>query len=123
MNSDKTLKRWYKIINKKFYRNALPSNVCVRYTNEDDEDEEERCEEKYYGWAEKAEGRHSYLIVISKAKNPGRTARCATLAHETVHIATELRDDHGKAFSDWHERLTERGLFRKGAVLRGLTLF
>ena len=123
MRSDKNLKRWYNTVNKKFFFGALPSNVCVRYANEDDRDEDFRCDEKFYGWADTADGRHKYVIVISKIKNPGPVAKLATLAHEMIHCATNLRDDHGAAFSDWHEKLTERGLFRKNAILHGLTLF
>jgi hypothetical protein len=124
VQSDKRLKRYYNLINKKFFNNELPHNVCVRYVNEDDKDEEYNCEEKYYGWlSEPEDNRHKWTIIISKPKNPGRTALLTTLAHEMVHVATNKRDDHGPAFSEWHETLTARGLFRKSAVLKGLTLF
>jgi SprT-like family len=123
MQSDRALKNWYNFINKKFFNNELPSNVCVRWVNEDDIDEEERCEEKYYGWADCGEGRHKYVIVLSRVKNPGEVAKLATLCHEMCHIATGLKDDHGPAFSEWHELLTSRGLFRKGALLKHRTLF
>ena len=126
MRSDKALKTWYNKINKKFFDNELPRKTCVRWINDK---EQEKFEEKYFAWTINIEGTnqddgyHRYVIVISKNKNPGRTAQLASLAHEMVHVATGMRDDHGKAFSEWHEKLTERGLFRKGAVLRGLTLF
>lgn len=123
MRSDPTLKRWYRFLNKKFFNNELTNQVCVRWMNDDDETKEYRCHERYFGWAEIAEGRHQYVIVLSRLKNPGNTAKLATLVHEMCHIATGLRDDHGPAFSEWHESLTARGLFRKGAVLKGLTLF
>ena len=129
MRSDRTLKKYYRLINRKFFRNALPDNICVRYVNDDDTDEEERCEQNYFGWTDYAgKDGNSLVIVISRLKNPGptMTARCATLAHEMIHVATwnqNLKDDHGDTFSKWHETLTKRGLFRKGAVLRGLTLF
>lgn len=124
MRSDARLKKWYNAINYRFFLGELPNNVCVRYTNEDDDDEEEGCDQKYYGWtSEGADKRHKYVIVISRVKNPGPVAKLATLAHEMIHVKTGLRDDHGKKFSDWHETLTSRGLFRKSAVLRGLTLF
>jgi hypothetical protein len=45
------------------------------------------------------------------------------LLHETIHVATQLNDNHGEAFSDWHMKLTERGAFKKGAMIRGITLF
>lgn len=123
MRSDRALLKYYKLINKYFFHGELPNNVCCRYVSEEDEDEEEGCEERYYGWAAEGDNRHKYAIVISRIKNPGMVAKLATLAHEMIHCALNLRDDHGKAFSDWHETLTSRGLFRKSAVLRGLTLF
>lgn len=123
MRSDRTLRRYYQLINQKFFLNELPDNVCVRYSDDDDRDEDESCDEKFYGWADLATAPHVYQIVLSKIKNPGMVAKLATLVHEMCHIATDLRDNHGKAFSDWHEKLTARGLFRKGAILRNRTLF
>ena len=123
MRSTKSLKRWYNLINKKFFDGILPSNVCVRWDTEADNHEEEGCAKKYFGWLWTGEGRHKWIIVISRAKNPGLTAVLNTLAHEMVHIATDNRDEHGRMFSDWHEALTARGLFRKGAVRKGTTLF
>jgi hypothetical protein len=124
VRSDPVLRKYYRIINKKFFNEELPNNVCVRYVTDEDTDEEAECERKYYGWTSTGlEKRHKYIIVISRVKNPGWPAKLSTLAHEMVHCATGLRDGHGKAFSDWHEILTSRGLFRKGAILRGLTIF
>jgi hypothetical protein len=123
VRSDPVLRKYYRIINKKFFNGELPNNVCCRYVTEEDTDEDENCDSKFYGWCSNGFGRHKYVIVISKIKNPGMVAKLATLAHEMIHCALFLRDDHGKAFSDWHETLTSRGLFRKGAVLKGLTLF
>jgi hypothetical protein len=123
VRSDRTLKRYFNKINKRFFKSAVPSNICVRWADENDDDLEEGCEQKYFGWTEAGEGRHKYAIVISRIKNPGTVAMLATLSHEMIHCATECKDDHGKAFSDWHEILTARGLFRKGALLRGLTIF
>jgi SprT-like family len=123
VRSTKSLKRWYNLINHRFFIDVLPSDVCVRWANEQDTIEEEGCDKKYFGWLWPGEGRHKWIIVISKPKNPGLTAVLNTLAHEMVHVATDNRDEHGKAFSDWHETLTARGLFRKGAVRKGITLF
>jgi hypothetical protein len=124
VKSDRVLRKYYRLINHKFFNDELPDSVCCRYVDDDDECEESGCERKYYGWtSESFDKRHKYHIVISRVKNPGWPAKLSTLAHEMVHCATGLRDGHGKAFSDWHEILTSRGLFRKGAVLRGLTIF
>jgi hypothetical protein len=122
MRSDRILKRYYNLINEKFFQGELPSNVCVRYATDDDEEEDKGCL-NYYGWVELGEGRHEFQVVIVKAQNPGWTARISTLAHEMCHVATNQRDDHGPAFSYWHELLVDRGLFRKGAILNGVTLF
>jgi hypothetical protein len=129
VRSDKTLKSWYRLINRKFFDNILPNNVCVRYTNEQ---EKEKYEDKYYAWTSNVEdiladggrpGRHKYAIIISKTKNPGRTARVASLIHEMIHVATEMRDDHGPAFEAVRQQISDRGIYKKGAVLDGLTIF
>jgi hypothetical protein len=122
VKSDRTLKRWYNFINRKFFLDELPSNVCVRWSN--DEDDEDGFEEKYFGLAQLAEdGRHKYEIVMSRKMNIPAATRLTSLAHEMCHVATELRDDHGPVFSAWHMRLTARGFFEKGACRKGLTVF
>ncbi len=124
MRSDPRLKRWYRIINKKYFDNQLTNNVCVRWSNENDNEEEERCEEKYFGWADKAlDGRHEYVIVLSKVKINSKSTKLLTLAHEMCHIATGLKDDHGDAFEQWRQYISDRGIFRKGALIKGLTIF
>lgn len=122
MKSDKTLKKWYNFINKKYFLNELPGCVCVRYINEEDIDEEEKCEERYRGWADKTnESRyHKYVIVIVP---DGRISEIATLVHEMIHIATNLRDDHGPVFEAKRQMISDRGIFKKGAIYKGYTLF
>ena len=126
MRSDKTLLRWYKLINRKFFDNQLPDNTCVRWINER---EQEKYEDMYFAWTSDIEGTsqddgyHKYVIVISKDKNPGKTAVLATLAHEMCHVSTGMRDDHGPAFEAQRQMISDRGIFRKGAVLKGLTIF
>lgn len=122
MKSDRTLKRWYNFINHNFFLDELPSNVCVRWSN--DEDDEEGFEEKYFGLAQLAvDGRHKYEIVMSRKMNAPAATRLTSLAHEMVHIATELRDNHGPVFSAWHRKLTARGFFEKGSCRKDLTIF
>jgi hypothetical protein len=122
LRSDKTLKKWYRTINRRFFENKLPDDVCVRWSEEDEDGEE--FEERYFGIADRAnDGYHSYVIVMSRGLNRPAVTRLSTLAHEMIHIATELRDDHGPAFAKWHQTLTDRGFFKKGALRRGLTLF
>lgn len=124
MKSDKTLKFWYRAINRKFFGNQLTNNVCVRWANEEDIDEDKRCEEKYFGWAgEMREGRHKYEIVLSRKKINSRSTKLLTLAHEMCHIATELKDDHGDAFERWRQIISDRGFFKKHALIHGLTIF
>lgn len=130
MRSDKTLRKYYRLINKKFFNNDLPNNVCVRWTNDI---EKEKFEDKYFAWtSDKKDSplafeedchRHKYAIIISKSKNPGWTAVIATLVHEMVHVSTEMRDDHGAAFEAKRQMISDRGIFRKGAVLRNVTIF
>ena len=121
MHSDKSLKSWYRKINKRFFLNELPNDVCVRYVNEDDDDEEERCEERYCGWSDRGDERHKYVIVISKTND--RVARLATLAHEMIHVFTALKDDHGPAFERVRQMISDRGIFKKNAIYKGFTLF
>ena len=120
MRSNRVLKSWYNLVNRKFFNNELPPNVCVRYLSEL---EIPKFESKYYAWTSKLEGRHCYCIVICKAKNPGRTAKAASLVHEMLHVATEMKDNHGPAFEAKRQMISDRGVFRKGAVLDGLTIF
>jgi hypothetical protein len=126
VRSDKCLKRWYNKINKKFFAGELPSNTCVRWISER---EQEKFEDLYFAWTsniektDQADGRHKYCIVISKNKNPGRTAMIATLVHEMCHVATEMRDDHGPAFEAKRQMIADRGIFKKSAVLNGVTIF
>jgi len=125
MRSDPCLKRWYRKINKRFFDNELPSDVCVRWADPDEEEEVE-WEEKYFGWATPADADnsyHSYVIILSRDRRNSVVDKLATLAHEMVHVATDCRDDHGPAFDDWHKRLTYNGLFKKHALIRGATLF
>ena len=124
MRSNTSLKAWYRKINHKFFENQLTDNVCVRWANEDDDGEVAKFEEKFFGWADKADdGRHEYVIVLSKKLNKPLSSRLTTLAHEMVHVATSLHDNHGPAFSKWHEHLTAKGFFEKGSLVKGLTIF
>jgi hypothetical protein len=123
MKSDPTLKKWYRLINKKFFDSKLPKDVCVRWA-EPFEDHDERWEEKYFGSADAAkDGAHSYVIVMSRIKNTAASVRMLTLAHEMCHVATECKDDHGPAFEEWRQYIGDRGFFKKGAVRKGLTIF
>ena len=130
MRSDKTLKRYYNLINRKFFGNELPSNVCVRYISEL---EQEKFEDTYFAWTSSKDVapqafaedhyRHEYVIVISENKNPGWTAIIASLVHEMMHVATKMRDDHGPAFEAQRQMIADRGIFKKNAVLSGVTIF
>ena len=116
MRSNQALKAYYREINTRFFDNELPDNVCVRYA---ESDEESDCGSANHG----VDARHKYLILLNREKNPTWTIRIGTLAHEMVHLATGLRDEHGPAFDRWHKLLTERGLFKKGALRKDFTLF
>jgi hypothetical protein len=123
VRSDRTLRRWYLKINRRFFSNELPKNVCVRYVTEEDDDEEEKCEERYCGWSDFGHDGHAYVIVISKMQNPDWRARIATLAHEMCHVSLGLKDDHGRAFEMKRQMISDRGIFKKNAIYKGYTLF
>lgn len=124
MKSDPVLLKWYRIINSKFFLGELPNSVCVRWVNDEDKEEEKRCEDKYFGWAEEGEtSRHKYEIVLSRKKNTSLSAKLCTLAHECCHIATQLKDDHGPAFEAQRQKIADRGIFKKGALAKNITLF
>jgi hypothetical protein len=132
VRSDKRLKFWYNLINKKFFNGELPTKrICVRWINEQ---EQEQFEDSYFAWTSNKEdfskealkedrNKHDWAIIISRRKNPGRTAVVASLAHEMCHVATKMRDDHGPAFEAKRQMIADRGIFKKGAVLKGLTIF
>ena len=125
MRSDKTLKKRYNNINRRFFHNVLPSNICVRWVCEEDLDENEELEEDYSGlaWKEDRASRHYGTIVISNnLRNDWRLAM-AILVHEMCHVATDFRDEHGPAFELWRQTIGDRGIFRKGAIYKGLTIF
>jgi hypothetical protein len=124
MKSDKVLKRWYRTINKKFFGNTLTNNVCVRWANEDDDGEVSRYEEKFFGWADKADDNyHEYVIVLSKTLNGPISSRLLTLSHEMCHIASGLKDQHGPVFEQWRQSIADKGIFKKHALVRNLTIF
>jgi hypothetical protein len=124
MRSNPSLKSWYRKINKKFFDNQLTNNVCVRWANDEDDGEVARCEEKFFGWVDKSsDGRHEYVIVLSKKLCGPKSTRLLTLSHEMCHLASDLRDDHGPVFEQWRQYIGDRGIFKKGALVRGLTIF
>ena len=124
MKSDRTLRKWYKLINRKFFHGELTNNVCIRWADETEDEREENWEERYFADVDKAnDGRHEYVIVLSKKKNNAAIQTLSSLIHEMIHVATGLRDDHGDAFDKWHKLLTERGVFKKHALLKGRTIF
>lgn len=124
MKSDRTMLAWYRRINKRFFGGACPEKVCVRWADPEMETQH-RWEDKWFGEASKVDDDpyHEWQIVMSKPLNKKWIVRISTLVHEMIHLATHLKDDHGPAFSQWHEYITERGIFRKHALRKGSTLF
>ena len=117
MQSDRTLRKWYRHINRRYFDGACSNSVLVRWA--DETEEVDPC----CAWAQPADGRHKYQIVINRAKNPTASAWLSTLAHEMIHIATELQDSHGPAFERWREYIAHRGIFRKHALHKHITIF
>jgi hypothetical protein len=114
MPSDRTLKKWYSVINKKFFFGELPTNVIVRWATSW---RRERC------CLYRTGDGYSYEILLNREKNKTNSQKLSSLVHEMIHIATQCRDSHGPLFAEWHLKLTERGIFKKGALLRGICLF
>ena len=125
MRSDNRLKAWYREINTRFFDNELPDNVCVKWGEQEEEDEEENWEEKYNGYTKRLEGdpHHYAVIVINNELRTNHSIKLAILVHEMIHIATAFRDEHGPAFERYRELIGSRGIFKKGALLKGITLF
>jgi hypothetical protein len=124
VKSDRTLKAYYRDINTRFFDNELPDSVCVRWATDEDLDDEGCDAGDYNGWADTCDdGRHPYKIIIDSSLRGLQIQHISTLVHEMIHIATELKDDHGPAFERRLAALADRGIFKKGALRRGLTLF
>jgi hypothetical protein len=122
MRSDPTLKKHYNRINKKFFNGELPNNTCVRWLDSDEDDP--RLEDVLFGYADKAnDGYHKYQIALSRKLCTPASSRMTTLVHECIHIYLGLKDDHGPAFERVRLMLSDRGVFKKGALVRGLTIF
>ncbi len=132
MRSDRTLRKWYRTLNKRFFDGACPDRVCLRYANPGGEKRE--IEEQYFGWADKPGTtswphtgkscpgcRHEFEIVLDE-KAPWISI-LSTLAHEMIHLATLMKDDHGPAFEQWRQHISDRGIFKKHAIYKGHTLF
>ena len=132
MKSDRILLRWFKRINKRFFDGACPERVCVRYARPGEEKRE--IEEKYFGWADKRGTEtwsthekncphclHDFEIVLDET-SPWESI-LSTLAHEMIHLATNMKDDHGPAFEQWRQYISDRGIFKKHALYKGRTLF
>lgn len=127
MTSDRTLRKWYRFINRRFFHGELPDNVIVRWADTAEETEAQ-WEERYFGWTDDQKSApwiapHPFQIVLSRPRNVYAATRFSTLAHEMIHVATRCRDDHGPAFERWRERIADAGIFRKGAIRKGLTIF
>jgi hypothetical protein len=117
VQSDRTLKRWFLHINKKFFFGELSTNVIIRWSNPGEENDI-ACTERLA-----KDKRHRYLILLNREKCKTHSQKLSALVHEMIHIATGFRDNHGPLFAEWHARLTERGVFKKGALLKGICLF
>jgi hypothetical protein len=115
--STRSLRAWYERINAKFFFGELPANVIVRWTVPEDSESDiaaiSAADNKRYSW----------VIVLNAKKISTKSQLLSSLLHECIHVATGNRDCHGPVFSEWHQKLIERGAFKKGALLRGITLF
>jgi len=92
-SSDASLKKWYRVINKKFFLGELPDNVIVRWARAGEESDVASCSP-----IDNPDNKNVYLILLNRAKNPTASIKMSSLAHEMVHVATKYKDDHGPAF-------------------------
>lgn len=115
--STRSLRAWYEKINAKFFFGELPANVIVRWAAFGEEPDIASTN------SPTKNPRYSYLIVLNHDKLHTKSQILSALMHEMVHVATGNRDCHGTAFDGWHETLTARGAFRKGALIKNVTLF
>lgn len=123
MRSDRTLLKWYRKINRRFFDGTCPDNVCVRWAT-DIEENDRRWEDKYFGGAGRSDdGYHEWDLCLSRKLNKKLSQKLSSIAHEMIHIATEQRDDHGPAFEKWRVHISERGIFKKHALVKDLTIF
>jgi hypothetical protein len=113
--STPSLKRFYRLMNRKFFDSSLPDNVVVRW---DSTEPDVACTEKH-----DKDNPTAYVITFNPKKNPTKSILLAAMLHEMVHIAAGWKDNHGPLFSKWHRKLTKRGAFEKHAVLKDVTLF
>jgi hypothetical protein len=114
--SDPSLKRYYRLMNSKFFEGTLPDNVLVRWARPGEESDCASTERR-------PQDPNQYVILLNRKKCASASIKLVHLLHEMVHVATHNRDDHGSDFSAWHRLLTQRGAFEKGAVLKDITLF
>jgi hypothetical protein len=115
--SDPSLKRYYRLLNTKFFNGTLPDNVIVRWARVG---EEADCASTGHC---KPQDPNQYVILLNRKKCASPSIKVVHLLHECVHVATHMKDDHGPEFDAWHKLLTQRGAFVKGAVLKDTTLF
>jgi|SRR5580698_2836378 hypothetical protein len=109
------LKRWYRKLNRMFFGGTLPDNVIVRW---DASEPDVACTAK-----RDKDDPTAYVIGFNRKKNPTKSLLLSAMLHEQVHVATDLKDNHGPLFDAWHKKLVKRGAFKKGAVLKDVTLF
>ena len=112
----RSLKAWYDRINEKFFFKELPANVIVRWAEPGEENDIASCN------GPKNE-RHKFVILLNKDKIKTQSQKLSALLHECIHVATNNMDCHADAFAEWHLKLTERGAFRKSALIKDQTLF
>ena len=122
MKSNRALKKHYDRINKRFFLGELPQDTCVRWLDPDED--EGILEEKLFGYAALADdGYHKYQIVLSRTLNGPASTKFTTLVHECIHLYLNLRDDHGEAFERVRVMLSERGIYKKNALIKNATIF
>jgi hypothetical protein len=100
--SDRQLRRWYRLYNRKYFRGKLPSSIFIVY---------ETVERAYGDCWVTPEG--WFRIRVNPDLCVGRSARRFTLMHEMVHVDLwGVNDRHGPIFDAQMLRLAAAGAMK-----------
>ena len=101
------LKHWYKVFNRKYFKNELP-NLEVKFSKE--------LPDQMMGgsrWNRKRGKDASFnAIWINWAHRKGTVIAIQTLLHEMCHIAIGPRYNHGTRFHKQIDRLYKAGAYK-----------
>jgi hypothetical protein len=123
MRSDPTLRKWFRVLNRKWFDNKLPNETKIFYSEELIA-EGERKPRHDYGDADWEAGGPPVIRINPLLREQGwYTAIRQTLIHEAAHIeAMRLgyRGEHGPVWEKIMRKLANQGAF---SHKNGISLF